>query len=99
MKYKYHKKLLKVFSEEELDQLMKSGIHSIDKDGFVNVIVVMTDKIDAEILTDCEAKHEDKALIINANQYDEEYFMTKEKFWNLFKSSKPESYETIVLNE
>jgi S-methylmethionine-dependent homocysteine/selenocysteine methylase len=99
MGYKYHSKLLKLFNKNELDLLMKNGIHSIDKEEFVNVIVVMTDKIDAEILTDCEAKYKDKALIINANQNDSEYFMSKEKFWNLFKSSNPEPYETIIIDE
>jgi len=60
---KYHPKLLKIFSTDELDLLAQDACYSLDKDEQINVLIVNTDKIMVEIFTDCETKGEDHALI------------------------------------
>ncbi len=59
----------------------------------------MTDIIDAEIFTDCDAGKEKNALIVNLNRDDPNYYIPKKIFWELFITSKPESYKTIIVDE
>ena len=103
IKLKYHPKLLKIFTKAELDLLMKDAEYSIDKDYQVNVIVVVTDKIIAEIYTDMDAKKLDHALIENFLSYGEYRnlpgMLTKDQFWEVFLKSKPEDITEIELDE
>ncbi len=99
MDFEYHHKILRVFSKEELELLMKNSVYSFDIEGLINVIVVLTNKLDAEIFTDCEAKEKEEALIVNLNQDAAKYYLSKKEFWEIFITSKPEPYITISLDE
>jgi len=103
IKLKYHPKLLKLFTKAELDILIKDAEYSIDKDYQINVIVVVTDKIIAEIYTDIDAKQLDYALIENFLSYGEykdlPVMITKDQFWEVFLKSKPEKITEIELDE
>ena len=99
----YHPKLLKIFTKEELDLIIKDAEYSVNKDYQINVILVVTDKIIAEIYTDMDAKQLDHALIENFLSYDEykdlPAMLTKEQFWEAFQKSIPEKITEIELDE
>ena len=95
MDYKYHPKMLKIFSKEELDLIMESEgrISCVDDDGRVDYILVLTDKLNAEIYIGVNAKENDYAIIYNLNNPHDEnktYFgpLDSRKFLKIFKVSK-----------
>ena len=96
----YHPKLLKIFSQDELDLLIAGACYSLDRYGQIDVIIVNTDKIIVEIYTDCEAKEYDHALITLledcGNQYPES--LSKEKFWEIFIHSSNVPFYHINLD-
>ena len=85
----YHPKILKLFNEYELEDIMKDSIYSLDKSKRVDVIVSLNTKIDVEIYTDCEAKSNDKALIsiLDDRGYNYPKVITKEIFIKAFYES------------
>lgn len=97
---KYHPKLLKIFSAEELDLLVQDACYSLDKDEQINVLIVNTDKIIVEIFTDCETKGEDYTLITLLDNcgYDYPNILTKDEFWEVFKSSNIAKFHHIEVN-
>lgn len=97
---KYHPKLLKIFSTNELDLLAQDACYSLDKDGQINVLIVNTDKIIVEIFTDCEAKDEDHALItlLDGCSYDYPNKLTKDEFWKVFQSSNIVKFHHIEVD-
>ena len=99
-KNKYHPKLLKIFSTYELNLLAQDACYSLDKDEQINVLIVNTDKIIVEIFTDCEAKDEDPALITLLDNcgYDYPNRLTKDEFWEVFKSSNIMKFHQIEVD-
>ena len=93
--YKYHPKLLKIFTTEELDRMIKISSFSTDKSGLVNVIVVMARSMMVEIFTDCEAKDKDHALLIDLWHGD---YLSKELFWGLFEAAIPQKVINITVD-
>jgi hypothetical protein len=84
----YHPNLLKVFTQSELDLMIQKADYSLDKDGFVNVMLVRTSKIFVEIFVDCEAQEVGHALIALLYSDDKENsypsILSKEFFWKVF---------------
>ena len=97
---KYHPKLLKIFSTDELDLLAQDTCYSLDKDGQINVLIVNTDKIIVEIFTDCEAKDENHALIALLDDCGHDYpnRLTKDEFWEVFQSSNMVAFQHIEID-
>ena len=85
----YHPKLLNLFSKEELDKIIACSTFSVNEEGFVDVIIVFTDKVTAEIYTDCEAQNLDIALIDNLGIPISELpiKLSKEKFLEVFSTA------------
>lgn len=97
----YHQKLLNIFTKEELDKIIGCSIYSKDEGGFVNVVLVYTDKIMAEIYTDCEAKSLDMALIDNLDPEINSLpaRISKDEFLEIFKTAiyAPPQWFTVDL--
>lgn len=85
----YHPKLLNLFTKEELNKIIACSTYSVNEEGFVNVIIVFTDKVTAEIYTDCEAQYLDAALIDNLDTQTSELpiRLSKEKFLEVFSTA------------
>ncbi len=63
---KYHPKLLKTFTKEELDSIMDCGILGnwrMDDDGYIDKISLSSGIMAVEIFTDCEATDKEHALM------------------------------------
>ena len=98
MNYKYHPRILNVFSMKELDKIMKNySVYCVDDDGRVDYILLLTDKLYAEISTD-DLECQESALIINLNHDDDEFIMNKNKFWDIFITSKTKPLTTITVD-
>lgn len=97
----YHQKLLNIFTQEELDKIIGCGIYSKDEGGFVNVVVVYTDKIVAEIYADCEAKSLDVPLIDNLDSEINNLpaRISKDEFLDIFSTATyaPAKWFTVDL--
>ncbi|OHD86424.1 MAG: hypothetical protein A2W82_04850 [Sulfurimonas sp. RIFCSPLOWO2_12_36_12] len=93
-KIKYHPKILKLFAKDELDTLAEKAFHSVDDDGFVNIIVVCTDKISVEIFVSSE----EHALIERLDSEKVPNRLTKEEFWDIFSRSKAQEIRCVVID-
>ena len=96
----YHPKMLKIFTKEELDCLEKEADYSVNEDGFINVMLVNTDKIMVEIFIDCEAKDEECALISLLDNCGYAYpkRLTKDEFWKVYLESNAIKMNCIVID-
>ncbi len=99
---KYHPKLLKIFTKTELALIIKNADFSYDDDNLVDVIVIHTNKIIAEIYTDLSAEKLDHALILNLKS-KEEYkdlpdMLTKEQLMDAYINSEAIKSIDIGLN-
>lgn len=96
----YHPKLLKIFTKEELDCLEKEGMNSIDKNGYINNMLISRDKIMVEIFTDCEAEKEETAIILLLDDRGYKYpnRLTKDEFWKVYLDSKVVKMNCIVVD-
>jgi hypothetical protein len=98
---RYHPNLLKVFTQDELDQMIEKADYSLDKNGFVNIMLVRTTKIFVEIFVDCEAEEIGPALIgvLDSNTDEIKYppKLSKEIFWIIYSQSNQISpYDSCV---
>jgi len=94
---KFHPNMLKVFSQEELLLMEKTSSNSRDKDGYIDVMLVRTDKVFVEIFVDCEAEHIGHALINNLQGDNLPTRLSKEQFWEIYSNSKAREVADCVL--
>jgi len=89
---KYYANLLKVFSQNELDDMIQKADYSLDENGFVSVMLVRTKKIFVEIYVDCEAEDIGHALIslLYSSDMENSYpsSLSKELFWRVFSEDE-----------
>ncbi|WP_434581561.1 hypothetical protein MLC52_05435 [Sulfurimonas sp. NW15] len=99
LKIKYHPKLLKIFTEEELNILMQECDYSVNKKSYIHILHIYRDIIHAEIFTDCEAEQEDVALILRLDDYehDKSALLSKDEFWQIYMKSKNKELECITV--
>lgn len=98
---KYHPKMLAIFTQEELDCLEKESDYSINKDGYIDVMIVNTDKIMVEIFIDCEAKKKEYAIIALLDDcgYNYPNQLTKDEFWKVYLDSKVAKIHCTMTDE
>lgn len=94
---KFHPNMLKVFSQKELLLMEKTSSYSRDKDGYINVMLVRTDKVFVEIFVDCEAENVGHALISNLQGDNLPPRLSKEQFWEIYCNSKAREVANCVL--
>lgn len=94
---KFHPNMLKVFSQKELLLMEKMSSYSRDKDGYINVMLVRTDKVFVEIFVDCEAENIGHALISNLLCDDLPTRLSKEEFWEIYSNSQAREVADCVL--
>jgi hypothetical protein len=97
MGFSYHSKLLKIFTTQQLDQLMEHSIGSMDDEDRVIVIFSFMDFGCFEIYCDCDAEYLDCAIIsvCDDENEDESGRMNSDDFWAKYTKNNPEDSECI----
>jgi len=90
MKIKFHQRFLNIFELDELNLMKSHADFSANKNGFIDVMLVRTDKVFVEIYTDGKSKELGYALIavLDSEDNDLPLILTKDEFWSIYKSSK-----------
>lgn len=100
-RYLIHPKIECLFTEDEFVLLCEKlllELVSVDHEGYINAIVILSDILEADIFIDCSAQALDHALIANLKSSEKAYFSPKE-FIAKLKRCVPYPMVSLEINE
>lgn len=95
----YHPAFLKVFSQEQLDQLAEHSLCNVDKDDQTYVLFSLMDFGSFEIYYDGEAEKLKRPIIyVKFDETEKGTRLNSEEFWELYLNSKPQECIQISID-